>query len=823
MERSATIARTNLADGETNVNRLRVPQFGIVSLCLSTPAKASKTYLQPGAKAPAPGADDFHFVPDKETIRIEYEMDDQGAIVDEGKLELFGRFDDDPLWTLDLEKLGPTWLSHGKHEVKWDGRIVKAAELAGKVAGRNTTHDLSSLEVKETDKFPDGYVTLEHSPYKLKLTVKSGALPRKKVVAWTYFQILLKSISIELGPEEAIPKGWFGGARLERDKKVRKQIETDGGLPAKGGSRAVYLPSNLFKTKSKQMYDNTAFDLYKKLWDDGPNVPVIARIRLADSNDAEVKLELDKSAVALGNARFLWEWEDKAEVPTNTAGSNPRAFIDAAIDYYKAGADPRSAGKDHTYPKGDNCHVDRGGKRGPDADPIFPKQSGYKPKTPLEAGEFPFNVESCKERLWASFSRGWGKGKLAGRTGALFQPSRMAGDDYTIRVFLAWDHDKDGRYVLDVKTEPLAAAASIQAETGVLQIWRELHLSRYVRKRASILNFLTAANIGLVKGTYAKAYINVLDKRGADDSYLIADHKTKSGSAFDYNAAARKLVEKHGDFLLNKHYAADPAADHAAEDCTFKIRRYPDFVRKVHDLENGAAGAGDLAALIAANAPTPADQVLGGLGTAPIPNPTTLAPATPPATRGYISRLWKTQRLLVDRNVDTDINYSNTLTALLSDLYEPLLDKMEPLAGGKSGAAGDGIAIIQFNYLHNVVRDFPAATAGVAYLQGAAVDVSDASHEKCVFVFFTPGTSPADVDTFNHEVGHHLFMPHSRYHVGNAIAPGKPLDDRHDDDDQSCLMSYSTGATTFCGLCQLRLRGWDATALDKDDAKNKKP
>jgi len=136
MERSATIARTNLADGETNVNRLRVPQFGIVSLCLSTPAKASKTYLQPGAKAPAPGADDFHFVPDKETIRIEYEMDDQGAIVDEGRLELFGRFDDDPLWTLDLEKLGPTWLSHGKHEVKWDGRIVKAAELAGKVAGR---------------------------------------------------------------------------------------------------------------------------------------------------------------------------------------------------------------------------------------------------------------------------------------------------------------------------------------------------------------------------------------------------------------------------------------------------------------------------------------------------------------------------------------------------------------------------------------------------------------------------------------------------------------------------------------------------------------
>src|SRR3989442_8746472 len=71
MGRPAAAARTNLADGETNVNRLRVPQFGIVSLCLSTPAKASKTYLQPGAKAPAAGADDFHFVPDKETISID--------------------------------------------------------------------------------------------------------------------------------------------------------------------------------------------------------------------------------------------------------------------------------------------------------------------------------------------------------------------------------------------------------------------------------------------------------------------------------------------------------------------------------------------------------------------------------------------------------------------------------------------------------------------------------------------------------------------------------------------------------------------------------
>ena len=33
---------------------------------------------------------------------------------------------DDPIWELELEDLGEDWFRHGKHVVKWDGRVVRA-------------------------------------------------------------------------------------------------------------------------------------------------------------------------------------------------------------------------------------------------------------------------------------------------------------------------------------------------------------------------------------------------------------------------------------------------------------------------------------------------------------------------------------------------------------------------------------------------------------------------------------------------------------------------------------------------------------------------
>src|SRR5207245_2192132 len=115
------------------------------------------------------------------------------------------------------------------------------------------------------------------------------------------------------------------------------KIDADGGLPATGGTRKIFLISNLFKTAGGQMNDNTAYSVYNTLWQHGPQIPVIAKIRLAASDDSEVKIdETDKGAVALGKVKFLWDWEDPDEDVAGQQGqAAPAAFINNAISYYK--------------------------------------------------------------------------------------------------------------------------------------------------------------------------------------------------------------------------------------------------------------------------------------------------------------------------------------------------------------------------------------------------------------------------------------------------------------------------------------------------------
>ena len=63
-------------------------------------------------------------------------------------------------------------------------------------------------------------------------------------------------------------------------------IEDDGKLPGDGATRKVFLLTNVYKTGLAEMDDNTAFTQLETAWKDGPNIPLIAKIRLADSADA---------------------------------------------------------------------------------------------------------------------------------------------------------------------------------------------------------------------------------------------------------------------------------------------------------------------------------------------------------------------------------------------------------------------------------------------------------------------------------------------------------------------------------------------------------
>ena len=819
MERSAQVALT--PDGGNNVNHLRVPEYGLVGLHVATDKTSSKCHLPDGtpmSKDWDKGNDDFHFAPEKETIKIIYEIDDACAVIEEAKLELFCRFREAPLWSLDLVKLGPDWYAHGRHVIEWDGRLPEqpAAEQAGEDSDQGLKHKLTALPTKEIkDVFPDGYVTLEHTPYKLKLTVSNAIIRASNAVAWTYFQILIKNIELELGPEEIIPK--ISADQLARDKAVRKRIADDGGLPKDKDAtpRKVLLLSNVYKTALTEMDDNTAYTQLETAWDDGPNIPLIAKIRLADSTDAEVKLEsADKGSVALGKAKFLWELEDADEdVDGQQSAAIPNAFLKNAINYYKNGTDATRAAKDHTYPKGDNCHVDRGGKRGPDAKTIFPKQDGYKPKDALDPGKFPFPVMAAggkdgpKVRLWASYSCGWTSGKLKGQTGVVFQPSRMAGDTYKVSVYLDCEKSKKDEFTFDDKAEPLKAAAAIKASTGVFQIWREVHLARYVRKKGTLAQFFPGS-LGGVQAHYRMAYVELVDKMGADNNYVFSDHRLPGSAVMDYNALVRAKLTASGSVFFTANLATDAAADHASEDSMVKVRTYAEFVQQAHRAVNpGAASAGDLALLATAWGMSLNDtsDALGANGTA--------WSASAPDVR-----LQATENWLKSWGVETSNKYCGVLGDLCFGIGEPLASDLKLIKGVKHGVgkeAPTGVTFLEFNHTHTYLRDQIAAGVGLRYWYGAAVDPSDAGRDRCMIMFWLAG-----VDKFSHEFGHHMFLPHA---TSTSGAPGGVQVDRHDDVDRGCLMSYSPVRPSFCGLCQLRMRGWSATSLDKISAKNKKP
>src|SRR5262245_29429131 len=126
LDRTAYVART--AHDLDHVNRIGIPVYSVLELRLKASGKTSKSYLPddaPRASAAETGSDDFHFAPEKETIEILFEIEDRFGLANDAKLELVTRFEETPLWTLDLKTLGEDWWAHGKHAVKWDGRIVK--------------------------------------------------------------------------------------------------------------------------------------------------------------------------------------------------------------------------------------------------------------------------------------------------------------------------------------------------------------------------------------------------------------------------------------------------------------------------------------------------------------------------------------------------------------------------------------------------------------------------------------------------------------------------------------------------------------------------
>lgn len=473
----AKVART--AHDRTHINKLRIPHCAIKELRLkSAGGKSSISYTlskrQTKADA-ASGSDQFHFAPVVEKVTIFYKIEDPLRRISKAKIEIFSSFDSKPIWSRPLKE---DEYAHGLHNIEWDGTISLV---------HASPHDFE-------------HVTAELSPYKMKLTIAADdGLAGEPSCAWTYFHVLIKKIELELGDKTVLV-----------DDKDKKLYDTLGGhLPAEGAQQELYLVSNLFKTSSPEMTSNQAYEVYRTLWGDGPRVPIFLRIWLADSEDREVD-----APRGIGNLKFLWDWEDMPAAHPAGLKAQAQAFIDDALNF----------DKQKTKPKGDNCHLERGGKRGPDAPPVFPNQPGQNPPpATLTGGTFPFRVEPCKTRKWAAYSYAWGEGALAGRTGVLFQPSRMAGDAYKLTVYLAYHRKSDKSILLDIEDDaPLKAV--LKRSTGTFAIRRELHVISYKLKRVSVAPLI---NLATVEGAYDKAYLRLANKAGTPTPIGKADYNSQ--------------------------------------------------------------------------------------------------------------------------------------------------------------------------------------------------------------------------------------------------------------------------------------------------------
>ena len=368
------------------------------------------------------------------------------ALIKESRLELFCRINGElkRIWTKIF--IWDNCPENAKTQFKGDLKLFN--EVTDKLS--NTGLRSVKLGLFSYDQqFPDGCVTAEFSPYELRLSVvpTSDTVRKLPESVWMYFDIRVK-LELYWGEEQMIPTGRNDAGMLPprkltilpEEKAILRTLRTqDQGANFKIGTnnREIIIDANNFKEGHDDEYHNDFVET-TKLWGDGPRLPVIAEIKVKKSDG---RIELCPRAI--GNAKFLWDWEDTDDTQTNPKWRN---WVDGAATQETKDflTNIFQATRDLTDPLDtDNCPTSYGGKRAKNLHP-FPILPGYAPANVIRDGEFPFPIEACRVRKWAVFSKAWRSGALAGKTGVLFQPSRIAGDKYKLTVYLYYDSELDG-------------------------------------------------------------------------------------------------------------------------------------------------------------------------------------------------------------------------------------------------------------------------------------------------------------------------------------------------------------------------------------------
>ena len=360
--------------------------------------------------------------------------------------------------------------------------------------------------------FPVETLTVHYSPYQLKVTVEPvGGKTAYPSVAWTYIHVVAHSIKLDWFrlPDEKLAL-FFPPLRRKRELALyadltdkREDYNLNGQFPATGDVKKIPLEANRFYREERELQDNSGYEQWKLHWGDGPNVPIQATVLIRNMKGAGVP-----GYFALGNSWLLWSYKDDPKLmsaegdglgPEVTSPADPapiRDFIDDSQNYLVAQP------PDQATPSGKNCHIHRGGKRGAGAVPVFPPHTGALNANSLQAAGlktvgdmdtdaqfFPFTVEPCATRKWAARSKFHsGAAELGGRTGVIFQPSRMGGDAYKLQVAIAC---ADLYAEMDVADEAVldAKPANLVKSSGTLEVWRQVHFARYLNDVDDLIDY----------------------------------------------------------------------------------------------------------------------------------------------------------------------------------------------------------------------------------------------------------------------------------------------------------------------------------------------
>ncbi len=706
----------------------------------------------------APGADN-------EDYKILYTVDDPAGVVDEGELQILDK-DKKEIWKRALTEAER---KHGKQEIAWKGQIAPATG------------------------YPDEYLTVEFSPYTSRVVLKPKGAP-ESVRVESVIKVEPHSLKIALGDKAHLKE--------TLDKGVYDQVVKDGGLPADGQKRKVYLISNRFLT----VYDHRlstkqdSYLLHKKLWGGGAAVPLMATVWLRTSA-AGVAESKTLAPLALGNARVLWDFADVAE-DTSGLTSLPKSFVENALAYDKGA----------TEPPGDNCagakfdpSLDRGGKRTDNGShrPVLLAPSDHTDsersaaKTLSDA--YPFAASRGTTRRWAVLAEVLKTGADKGKCGILFQGSRMAGDAFTVHAYLDVNRelDRKGDLAEFIKTNQPEKHPS--DKTGTLEIWKDIHIVAVFTKNGN--NIHKHAD---VVSYYEKAYTRLVDKTaGTPTAFDEADYNTLFKAAY---ANAPHPTAKALGLYFNPHAIDD--IDHQFTGTPAAMRALPRATFETNFLD-------------AASTPKKVQDEIDAHY-----DPTTMTNLKYPQPTPAAQQAAAKTHLRTVAQTDLNNNVYNDPRALpLDRKYWGKCQEYGMYIGmyfcssyaDAKRVPDEGISIFVFAWGASGWKEGYDGLRGVALFPPTTLTANTTEARGGYIQFAThefykkkyPDGSHNMTRTVAHEIGHVLHLPHTRSEPGNWDDPNA-----HDFIDRTCVMAYNyTSVRHLCGYCLLRLRGWDHTKI----------